>query len=201
VVVVKRTDEQGPTRRGRPRDARIDIAVREAARSLLVEAGYANTTMQAIAARAGVGLPTIYRRWPSKAELIEHAVLTSQQRRVVDPDGDFFDELRLFVRGVIRVSCDPVTMAAWPGLIQDLQGDPSVRERYATAIAPSMLPFGQLVANARDKGLIAEDISAGDINRLVTGAALFSMLQPQPIRIKALEKRVFDLVSRAVRPE
>jgi AcrR family transcriptional regulator len=200
VVGVDIAEEKGPTRRGRPRDSRVDSAVRDAARSLLVDVGYTNTTMQAIAALAGVGLPTIYRRWPSKAELIEHAVLTSQRRREVDPDGDFFEELRLFVRGVIRVICDPVTMAAMPGLLQDLQGDKAVRERYGAAFAPSMRPFDELVQKARTDGIIGEDVTTGDINRLVTGAALFSMLQPTPDRLPTVETRVFELVSRAVRP-
>jgi AcrR family transcriptional regulator len=174
--------------------------VREAARSLLVEVGYANATMQEIAARAKVGLPTIYRRWPSKAELIEYAVLTSSQRREVDPDGDFFVELRAFVRGVIRVLCDPVTRAALPGLFQDIQGDPVVRSRYNAAFVPSMEHFGQLVAKARSNGLVAEDVSTREITLIVVGAAMASTLNPDGASKAALEKTVFKLVSRAIAP-
>src|SRR4051812_50123118 len=58
---------------GRPRDPRVDEAVRRAALELLVEDGYQATSIQAIARRAGVSAPSIYRRWSSKAELIEAA--------------------------------------------------------------------------------------------------------------------------------
>jgi AcrR family transcriptional regulator len=187
-----------PRPRGRPRDARVDGAVREAARSLLVEVGYANATMQEIAARANVGLPTIYRRWPSKAEVIEYAVFTSSRQRAVDADGDFFAELRAFVRGVIRVLCDPVTSAALPGLFQDLQGDPEVRTRFHAALVPSLEPFAELVAKAGADGVIAPDIRADEIRLLVVGAAMGSALSPDEVSPTTLEKTIFKLASRAI---
>jgi AcrR family transcriptional regulator len=53
-------DTQQPTvRRGRPRDEGVAEAVRQAARDLLAEVGYAKTTMAEIAERANVSLPTI----------------------------------------------------------------------------------------------------------------------------------------------
>ena len=60
---------------GRPRDPSLDEAIRIAAREVVVEMGYEDTTLGVIAQRAGVSIPTIYRRWPSKHELIEEAVL------------------------------------------------------------------------------------------------------------------------------
>jgi AcrR family transcriptional regulator len=154
--------------------------------------------MQEIADRADVGLPTIYRRWPSKAEVIEFAVFTSSQRREVDPDGDFYGELRAFVRGVIRVHCDPVTRAALPGLFLDLQGDEVVRSRYNAAFVPSMEPFGELVQKARVDGVIAPDISAGEIQLLVVGAAMASALNPDRVSAPKLQKTVYKLVCRAI---
>src|SRR3954467_1668973 len=73
---------------GRPRDPRVDEAVRRAALELLVEDGYQATSIQAIARRAGVSAPSIYRRWSSKAELIEAAVFPSDLVEPTDVDGD-----------------------------------------------------------------------------------------------------------------
>ncbi len=50
--------------RGRPRDPAINDAILTAARELLVEVGYAELSMEAVAARAGVSKPTLYLRWP-----------------------------------------------------------------------------------------------------------------------------------------
>jgi AcrR family transcriptional regulator len=58
-----------PTR-GRPRSAEADQAITEATIALLEEEGYAAMTMQGVAARAGVSTATLYRRWPSKQDLV-----------------------------------------------------------------------------------------------------------------------------------
>ena len=52
----------GNPARGRPRDPRRREAILEAAAMLLVEVGYDRMTVDALAARAGVSKPTIYRR-------------------------------------------------------------------------------------------------------------------------------------------
>ncbi|QAY64471.1 TetR/AcrR family transcriptional regulator [Xylanimonas allomyrinae] len=60
-----------PTARvGRPRDQTRDGDILDAARAELAEHGYARMTMAGVAARAGAGKATVYRRWPSKAELV-----------------------------------------------------------------------------------------------------------------------------------
>jgi len=64
---------------GRPRDPRRDEAILDAAIELVSEVGYERVTIDAIAARAGVGRPTVYRRWPGgKADVVLAAL---QQRR------------------------------------------------------------------------------------------------------------------------
>jgi len=53
-------------RRGRPRDLQIRGAILRAARELLDELGPVALTMEAVAQRAGVGKPTVYRWWPNR---------------------------------------------------------------------------------------------------------------------------------------
>ena len=56
-------------RRGRPRSDRLQRAIIDATRELLVSEGFAGLRLEHVAARAGVGKATIYRRWASKEEL------------------------------------------------------------------------------------------------------------------------------------
>jgi len=68
------TPVSAPRRLGRPRDATRDADILRAARDELAERGYERMTMSGVAARAGAGKATVYRRWASKAELVIDAV-------------------------------------------------------------------------------------------------------------------------------
>jgi len=82
---------------GRPRRLGVTEAVLEAAIALAAEGeGIAQLTLDAIAARAGVGRPTIYRRWPSKDALLEEVFARVV---LVAPDyGNVRDDLIEWVR-------------------------------------------------------------------------------------------------------
>jgi AcrR family transcriptional regulator len=60
--------------RSRPRDPSRDECIRRVVQELLAEVGYDRLTVDAVAARAHASKATIYRRWPSKAELVIDAV-------------------------------------------------------------------------------------------------------------------------------
>ncbi len=115
---------------GRPRNPAKDVAVLEATRDLLVEVGYPGTTVVAIARRAGVGAPTIYRRWPSKEALVEDAAFGHPQPAPVpEPTGDLHTDLRAWVATFIDFLADPVTRAALPGLLAAYHLDEEIYER------------------------------------------------------------------------
>jgi AcrR family transcriptional regulator len=59
---------------GRPRDAGRDVAIFDATRKLLIDVGYDRLSIEAVAAAAGVGKATIYRRYAGKAALVAAAV-------------------------------------------------------------------------------------------------------------------------------
>ncbi|WP_035740414.1 TetR/AcrR family transcriptional regulator [Parafrankia elaeagni] len=54
----------------RRRGAELESAIREAVLAEVAEHGYAGTTYEGVAARAGTGKPVLYRRWPTKAEMV-----------------------------------------------------------------------------------------------------------------------------------
>lgn len=73
-------------RPGRPRNAQCDRAIESAALELLVEEGFGGMTIEGVAARAGVGKATVYRRWNTKEELVVDAYLARAQDHLVSPD-------------------------------------------------------------------------------------------------------------------
>jgi AcrR family transcriptional regulator len=107
---------------GRPlrRDAEVNLArILVAARDVFAEEGY-EASMESIAARADVGIGTLYRRFPTKADLLDAVVAAAKERNrqiaeevladVSPPDAVFE-----FVRRCIAVpSCWRATIAAPP---------------------------------------------------------------------------------------
>lgn len=65
-------------RPGRPRDLSVRQAILTAARAILEESGPMAVTMEGVAARAGVGKPTLYRWWPDRHAVAMAALMDSQ---------------------------------------------------------------------------------------------------------------------------
>jgi AcrR family transcriptional regulator len=83
--------------RGRPRSDQAHRAILEATRDLLIADGYDQLSIEAIAARAGVGKQTVYRWWPSKAAVVAEAVVegyVATGARVRQETGDVLADLR-----------------------------------------------------------------------------------------------------------
>ena len=78
-------------RPGRPRGERADQAIIDAALSLFAESGPEGLCIERVAARAGVGKATIYRRWPGKEDLLLDAIAALKaplpEARPVGPGG------------------------------------------------------------------------------------------------------------------
>jgi AcrR family transcriptional regulator len=63
-----------PVKLGRRRDPTRDQSIMDATLDVLAETGYEGMTVDMVAARAKAGKATLYRRWPSKADLVLDAV-------------------------------------------------------------------------------------------------------------------------------
>jgi len=88
--------------RGRPRDPGTDDRITRAAAELLLQRGFDRTTVDDVAARAGVGKATVYRRWPSKEDLAVAAMETLYSAEMPEPDtGSIRSDLAASYRAVL----------------------------------------------------------------------------------------------------
>ena len=88
--------------RGRPRDPGTDDRITTAAAELLLQRGFDRTTVDDVAARAGVGKATVYRRWPSKEDLAVAAMETLYSSEMPEPDtGSIRTDLAASYRSVL----------------------------------------------------------------------------------------------------
>ncbi len=88
-----------PVRVGRRRDPSRDDAILQATLAVLAETDYETMTTDQVAARAGVSKATMYRRWPSKAELVCDAVetLRDDDAAAVPDKGTLRDDLSALI--------------------------------------------------------------------------------------------------------
>jgi len=82
---------------GRPRSAETHRAILESVGKLLTESGYPNLSIEAVAARAGVGKQTIYRWWPAKADLVMEYLLGVSAEMPRPDTGAMAEDLHIFL--------------------------------------------------------------------------------------------------------
>jgi AcrR family transcriptional regulator len=147
-----------PGRVGRPRDPRVDAAIHRATLDLLVRDGYQATTIQGIARRAGVSAPSIYRRWSSKAELIEDAVFPSGLLAPETLTGDVDVDLQPYCLLILRHLASPAVRSAIPGLLTEYQTDPLLWQRVvARSVIPMREAFEKFLATTGRRAVSTAD--------------------------------------------
>jgi AcrR family transcriptional regulator len=122
---------------GRPRAADRTPAILDAAKDLLGEVGYDRLRIQDVADRAGAGLATLYRRWPTKQALIADAISHHADALLTPIQDDPRADLMALCRATIDKMCgkDGETL---PGLISAFRTEPElaqvVRDRVIAPI-------------------------------------------------------------------
>jgi AcrR family transcriptional regulator len=161
---------------GRPRDPRIDAAILGATADLLVEIGYANLTMAAVAERAGTTKTALYRRWSSKAELVHEATFPVAPTALTAPEGDIAADVRSMIAATRDVFSSPVVRAALPGLIADMADDAALNARVVSRFTDLFGVVGTRLAHAVQRGQIHADVDAGRLIEIIGGATLLRLL-------------------------
>ncbi|BBY17054.1 TetR/AcrR family transcriptional regulator [Mycolicibacterium litorale] len=161
---------------GRPRDPRIDAAILRAAADLLVEIGYSNLTMAAVAERAGTTKTAIYRRWSSKAELVHEAAFPAAPTALTAPAGDIAADVRAMIGAARDVFTSPVVRAALPGLIADMADDAGLNMRVMARFTDLFAAVRIRLADAITRGEVHGDVDPDRLIEVIGGATMLRLL-------------------------
>jgi AcrR family transcriptional regulator len=164
--------------RGRRRSQRSHDAIIAATQELLLKRGYAELTIEGIAARAGVGKQTIYRWWPSRAALVLEAYLAGQDAVPPPAEGDSVrDDVRALLGWLIAVLAEPTGGPVVAGLVSDLQHDADLARGFRRHVVPArreaMLAALQ---RGRARGEIREDADLELAVDALHGAVFYRLL-------------------------
>jgi AcrR family transcriptional regulator len=190
-------------RRGRPRRADARTAIVEATLELLAERGFQAATMDAIAARAGVGKNTIYRRWSSKEELIADAIRELTSDLDVHEDDEIYAQLLARIRDFTRVFADPVLGRLLPGLLGELERNPAFAAAYAERIVtPRYERIIELLRHAIDRRELDAGVDPEVIADLLIGPPLLRLRFPfgLPSLPKRYPEEVLETIWRGIAP-
>jgi AcrR family transcriptional regulator len=163
--------------RGRPREAAAGRAIVDATLELLADGGFQAATIDAIAARAGVGRNTIYRRWPGKEELIADAI-RELSADLDEHQGDNVYELLLdWIHDFARLFADPLFGRIFPAVLGELQRNPTFARVYTERVVhPRYDVLVLLLTQAVESGELRRDVDVGQVADLLAGAPFVRLL-------------------------
>jgi AcrR family transcriptional regulator len=167
-----------------------------AAEAVFSEAGEAGATDE-IARRAGVGIGTVFRHFPTKRDLIEATVvrhfdeLTDQARAL--SAGDPGAALRELIETMVGTGATKILLL---GLLADSSSG-QVPEAALQASQRLRRAVGTLLRRAQHDGAIRDDVSVDEVYLLVRGLALAAAQRPAK---KATERKALDIVLAGLAP-
>ncbi|MGI9007829.1 MAG: TetR/AcrR family transcriptional regulator [Streptosporangiaceae bacterium] len=180
-------------RRGRPRSERADKAIINATIEIFAESGADGLCIEQVAAKAGVGKATIYRRWPGKEELLLDA-LASLRSPLPQPKGESVrDDLTAILEALRAESADPRRVRQFALLLGEGERYPRLLERYVEAV---LEPRREVVRTVLRRGVATGELREGvqieAAADMLTGAVLARARRGQDRSDRGYARRVVE---------
>ena len=184
-----------PVGRGRPRAEATDRAILQAALELFIDRGIEGASMEQIAKRAGVGKPTVYRRWSSKEDLIAAAIETLVAEEVGWAPADVIETESPYtlVEAAIDAAAVVASSREYRALVASVYGSavshPALMARYwQRYILPRRHLAARLLERARENGTVAADTDLDVTIDMMVGAITYRVLQPDPPDVEEMRR-------------
>ena len=136
---------------GRPRSEEAHQAILDATLTLLVESGFSALTVEGVAARAGVGKATIYRRWPSKLHLVIEAFSQLPGLEEVDT-GDLVIDLEKMLADYVSILNSTPLAAVVPSLAGERAHNPELSQLFDPILKERRRPILRALERALERG-------------------------------------------------
>src|SRR6202453_651572 len=118
----------------RPLDERVRrsrAAVIGATSQLLFERGFGGATVDEITRRSGVAKTTIYRHWPTRADLLRDACLSIGTPLDVPETGSFDGDVTALIANLVRLLRSAKWTSVLPSVIDAAERDPDIAAMYS----------------------------------------------------------------------
>jgi AcrR family transcriptional regulator len=194
---VNLTAERRP---GRPRSTTADQAILDAALELFVEAGLEGLAVEHVAARAGVGKATIYRRYPGKVELVIAAARCLTSAAAPEPDTGTIDgDLRAIAHGLVHLLTETAGGSAVAQVVAEVQRNDELRQAHAEFVAARRAGTMAAVQRGIDRGELRAATDTALVADLVAGPIFYRHLVSGEPLDRAFADRLVDHVLAGLR--
>jgi AcrR family transcriptional regulator len=178
-----------------PRGNATTEALRGTVRGMLDELGYQALTMEGVAARSGVAKTSIYRRWPSKAEMIFDLMLhSSDELPPLEDRGSLAGDIDALAGRIVALVAGPLGRRIFPGLIGDAAGDPALMERLRnTVVLDGRKEIADVLERSVRRGELTDTEAVPDLQAVLIGAVLMLVLFEPEMDEGPLRNKIADL--------
>ena len=174
-------------------------AILDAAEAVLVEAGYAGFSIEAVARRARAGKPTIYRWWPSKAALLLEVY--QRGKRVDTPDtGNLEEDLVGFLKNLFSHWRETSSGSVFRSLVAEAQSDPAAAAALADYARDRRAHTGQMIERAKARGEVAADVDPSLVADLIASFAWTHLLTDRLDEDEATTRAAVRYVMHGIAP-
>lgn len=164
---------------GRPRSARAHQAILQATLALLGEVGFAAMSIEAIAARAGVGKATIYRRYSSKDELVADAIESIREEVQLPDTGGLWTDLEALIENAAQITLTPLGRQSVAMILSSAASHPTFAQIYWDKyLEPRRRAFAIVIERAKARGDVAADLDPGLVFDAMSGIMLYATIFP-----------------------
>src|SRR5215207_11569764 len=181
---------------GRPaRGQATTEALHRAVQELLEEVGYRALTIEGVALRSGVAKTSIYRRWPSKAEMIFDLMLhASDELPPLEDRGNLAGDIDALAGRIVALVAGPLGRRIFPGLIGDAAGDPALMERLRnTVVQEGRQEIAEVLQRSARRGELTDTNMVPDLQAVLIGAVLMLVLFEPETDEGLLRNKIADL--------
>ncbi|MEH1820075.1 MAG: TetR/AcrR family transcriptional regulator [Nostoc sp.] len=182
--------------RGRPRNLQSHQAILQASLELLSEVGYERTSIDAIAVRAGVSKPTIYRRYKGKEELIASAIESFREEVIIPDTGSLWDDIDALIENAAQVTLSPLGRQTVAMIISSASTSPQFAQIYWTKyLQPRRQAFAVVIERAKVRNEVDADLDPSLVFDTMSGIMLYAQIfQPQTEPWEVYVRRAIHLL-------
>jgi AcrR family transcriptional regulator len=188
-------DKKSP---GRPRSIQSHQAMLQATLELLAEVGFDAMSIDAIAARAGVGKTTIYRRYASKEELVADAIESVREEIVIPDTGNLQGDLDALIQNAAQMTLSPLGRQTVAMIIGSASSNAQFAQIYWTKyLQPRRKNFAIVLERAKARNEILTDLDSDLVFDTMSGIMLYALIfQPTSESWTAYVHRALSLLFR-----